>query len=1234
MAIYKPGDTVKTTTDKLVEAVKTSPAISDRVKYNYSNQYALIIDRSSFYNASDSDEAGTNSVESVILQQSAAPGSAATEATRATSTDPFRQCMGYMWTYRTPANSEAPDASVGFLETTTSEPTIPSAYIVGNNGGSSALKFENISSLWSDIFGAGSYENSMNLPRKATRVKVFLGEDVLQSKLTMLSLLTDINRKNSNDPYADIINKINEETSSFGGMTGGSWASPDLNFPSDAYNIDLLGDDSPGPFLYKAALDKKNLRLNNQHLTPSQYDITWEEYKTSTFEDDILLSYYEGIWDNTILDLLTDTIDKGQMGAIYDFSNWGVKNNYAHDKLFYNDAAFSMQTPMSPSALELTSETNKSILYADIKPVYNYYSKFYEEATTKEKLVSKKGTSFILSERELPAIYSVPIDKAANNDTPSPLTDNVYSKFNFESYGHGLLSGKVVLKDNDSYRHIILDQTNKEYIQNFDSIKKQFPFYADFEFNSPTKKAFTSIFNKSGITDLLIKTWISNIFSAKNQAGDSVRSPSKASTIGPDKARYYNIVDPDPLYKEMPFTNSTEEEKIPAICSSEIYSIRGKKSFFNLVAPQESEDSTMQGGIIGNQGEIMFREFDLNKFLDGYIKFLFNSPGTWTKVSKNPRTAEEAGSTDNDGAWTPTGNSSMVPNGDDPRSTGTNGDDPRSTGTNGETPLETGELEYKDFIESLYLSSNPGLRLYSDPEDGNYRSFSPNSAIAALNAFSFISDYQKLIDQCMRDYEQILNKHLSYNETMFYRIQKVPLKENGEPSNSESNPVQHFWIPVPNDTDNASDVLKYVDTQVKYDQRYEYTIYAYQIVVGSKYGFQFGFPHSIPGFHEKYYNNFYQSAESEGFKAAANEWFYRGAAGNNPLFSKAENSTGGSPSARNLAMFDVVCESDVKLVEVPVYKKVISIGDSPPAPPEVDIVPLRGKKNDIKINFYPGTIGNEMEPVFIDYKNDIPRFDAIRKAQDRDLKKLGAPEKIEKQSNYVYPALLFKSDDSPMQYEIYRVTQPPKDYSSFRNDSTSRKSTKTVIDAIEASSYTDKLENNRKYYYIFRTIDIHGNPSNPSPVYQVEMVENSGVTYPIISVYEFPIKNSQKLGSKAKSFKRYLKIDVDPMQSKLNIQESTKMGISPQSALDLVKKPKLGPRRRQVFSDADSTNPVKYKFRIKSKHTGKIMDLNVSFKSRVVESADGIVSFGTKGKPAPQNAEVKGSFPKVHEEIT
>ena len=60
-----------------------------------------------------------------------------------------------------------------------------------------------------------------------------------------------------------------------------------------------------------------------------------------------------------------------------------------------------------------------------------------------------------------------------------------------------------------------------------------------------------------------------------------------------------------------------------------------------------------------------------------------------------------------------------------------------------------------------------------------------------------------------------------HSETLAYRIEKTYL----------GNPIQNIWIY----NDNSQESFTYYDTQVKYNTDYEYSIYAYDVVVGLKY---------------------------------------------------------------------------------------------------------------------------------------------------------------------------------------------------------------------------------------------------------------------------------------------------------------------------------------------------------------------------------------------------------------
>jgi hypothetical protein len=80
----------------------------------------------------------------------------------------------------------------------------------------------------------------------------------------------------------------------------------------------------------------------------------------------------------------------------------------------------------------------------------------------------------------------------------------------------------------------------------------------------------------------------------------------------------------------------------------------------------------------------------------------------------------------------------------------------------------------------------------------------------------------------LRSYEEMLQGKPCHTETLFYRIAKHSVDSKGKVGLT---PIQNFYI---SNFTNSS-LASFVDTQVKFDKRYKYLIYAYKLVVGNKY---------------------------------------------------------------------------------------------------------------------------------------------------------------------------------------------------------------------------------------------------------------------------------------------------------------------------------------------------------------------------------------------------------------
>jgi hypothetical protein len=181
----------------------------------------------------------------------------------------------------------------------------------------------------------------------------------------------------------------------------------------------------------------------------------------------------------------------------------------------------------------------------------------------------------------------------------------------------------------------------------------------------------------------------------------------------------------------------------------------------------------------------------------------------------------------------------------------------------------------------------------------------------------------------------------------------------------------------------------------------------------------------------------------------------------------------------------------------------------------------------------------------------------------------------------------FASDDAAGRFEIYRTDVPPKSYEDFRT------SLYAIVGAVDVASASmkSKVETNKKYYYTFRAIDQHDNRSNPSPVYQVEIVENNGMMFFLSSVYEFPTMEDKT--THARTFQRFLKINPNMIQSLVNIEETF-----PDAYIDDASA-YSAPGDRVILGKAGQDVWEKnFKLRVTSKHTGRKFDINLTCKTQ------------------------------------
>ena len=128
---------------------------------------------------------------------------------------------------------------------------------------------------------------------------------------------------------------------------------------------------------------------------------------------------------------------------------------------------------------------------------------------------------------------------------------------------------------------------------------------------------------------------------------------------------------------------------------------------------------------------------------------------------------------------------------------------------------------------------------------------------------------------------------------------------------------------------------------------------------------------------------------------------------------------------------------------------------------------------------------------------------------------------------------------------------------------------------INEEFFEESVLPNTKYYYTFRAIDDHGHVSNPTSVYEVELIDEKGAVKPVIRLYDMtPPKNK----TNAKACQKY--IYVKPTLQQLYFSDDSDVD--------------------SIFSQ--QAKKKKYKMRLTSKGSGKKIDINFSFRKEFKNS--------------------------------
>ena len=271
-------------------------------------------------------------------------------------------------------------------------------------------------------------------------------------------------------------------------------------------------------------------------------------------------------------------------------------------------------------------------------------------------------------------------------------------------------------------------------------------------------------------------------------------------------------------------------------------------------------------------------------------------------------------------------------------------------------------------------------------------------------------------------------------------------------------------------------------------------------------------------------------------------------------------SASSSSLASTHAIIEVTNRPSIVLLPFDIFTKNINVVQMPPVYPQVSFKTKNDAGKSISIYLSPT-------------KTDMfAPFTTITKEDEQQLTMLHRlPNARNLAGNFK-----FKTYGDQGLFEVFRLSDPPKSYSDFRDAKIGEISMPfNTTDAI----FKDVAIPNKKYYYMFRSVNQKGMVSNPTMVYEVTLLIDSDESKIVTDTYSFPKPRNKE---PALEFRKLLRIT--PAVEHILFDEVQPALFQKDSLVGTLDDLRLGIAGKAVWGR-------KFKIRIKSKTSGKMIDI-------------------------------------------
>ena len=457
--------------------------------------------------------------------------------------------------------------------------------------------------------------------------------------------------------------------------------------------------------------------------------------------------------------------------------------------------------------------------------------------------------------------------------------------------------------------------------------------------------------------------------------------------------------------------------------------------------------------------------------------------------------------------------------------------------------------------------------------DNAYRTFRFSHSVPALDLLMRVNEYLDLNYPLAQDtymtVPDILNEagNSKYTETLAYRVRKL---------NTAQQTVQNFIVTNSNHISKAtdgSDQCTLYDSQVRYGESYDYTVYAYVLVYGwglryEDWGVsrQIGSPKEISS-GEVYCLEMINPTTGQPTPAAWTAADVSSVEITNELYTSAQINS----LERYQAHMTLTTEPIIRIIEVPLYSKRVTVLDHP-APP-IQLSKFQ-RMDDSQII---GLMASVDVPMASTFPLTVLPSDELYKGLYLASNDLLATEK---NSNYC------KSYVDKIQ--IFRKSERPLSFTDFtENDLIATKDLKIPGSTYTYSScvYEEKIRTNTKIYYLLRAVSQNGTPGVLSTLVEVELVSDGGYKYATFDEKIPADFEEDLLNEVTTQFKKIFQLVPNINQLEF---DTTEVDFD-NNAGDEINGIVVGTSDDSIFGKT-------FKLRLTSKKTGKKIDLNVTYK--------------------------------------